>query len=97
MDKGDRRLKVEYYKDRSSYTRTQAYKDFPHLRSDVEKEIKDFKKSDYLTMKLSYVDGLQVWVERTLDEVKGTIRGFQEKTEQIENPLKKRTTQRPCY
>ena len=97
VDKGDRRLKVEYYNHNKKYTRTQAYKDFPHLKEDVEKELKDFKKSDCLNTKLSYLDGLGVWMERTLDEVKGANKGFQERTEQIERPPKKKTIQKPCY
>lgn len=79
------------------YTRTQAYRDFPHLKEDVEKELKDFKKSDCLTMKLSYIDGLEVWVERTLDEVKNADKGFQERTEQVEGPKKKKTLQEPRH
>ena len=78
------------------YTRTQAYNEFPHLKSDIEQELKDFKKSNCLTMKLSYTDGLEVWVERTLDEVKNADKGFQTRTEQVEGPEKKKVVQEPC-
>ena len=93
-------MRIEFWKTghhEEKYTRTQAYKDFPHLKEDVEKELKDFKKSDCLTMKLSYTEGLEVWVERTLDEVKNANKGFQTKTEQVEGPEKKKVIQEPCY
>lgn len=76
-------------------TRTQAYKMYPNLKDDVQKELRDFKKSNCLTMKLSYEAGLQVWVERTLDEVKNANKGFQTRTEQVEGPQKKKTIQEP--
>lgn len=76
-------------------TRTQAYKTYPQIKDDVQKELKDFKKSDYLTMKLSYEAGLQVWAEKTLDEVKNANKGFQTRTEQVEGPKKKKVIQEP--
>lgn len=77
-------------------TRTQAYKMYPQIKDDVQKELRDFKKSNCLTMKLSYEAGLQVWAERTLDEVKNANKGFQTRTEQIEGPKKTKVIQEPC-
>ena len=90
-------MRTEFWRrgDKGRYTKTQAYKDFPHLRNDVEQELKDFRKSNNLTMKLSYPDGLEVWVERTLDEVKNASKGFQMRTEQVDGSEKKKTIQEP--
>ena len=92
-------MKIEFWKTGhhgEKYTRTKAYNDFSHLKDDIEKELKDFKKSNSLTMKLSYADGLEVWVERTLDEVKNANKEFQTKTEQIEGCKKKKVIQELC-
>ena len=92
-------MRIEFWKTGhhgEKYTRTQAYNEFPHLKSDIEQELKDFKKSNSLTMKLSYADGLEVWAERTLDEVKNENKGFQTGTEQSEGPEKKKVVQEPC-
>ena len=92
-------MKSEFWKTGhrgEKYTRTQAYKEFSHLKEDIEKEIKDFKKSNCLSTKLSYAEGLEVWLERTLDEVKNADKGFQTRTEQIEGPQKKKVVQEPC-
>ena len=74
-------------------TRTQAYKMYPQIKDDVQKELRDFKKSNCLTMKLSYEAGLQVWAEKTLDEVKNANKGFQTRTEQVEGPKKTKIIQ----
>jgi hypothetical protein len=92
-------MRSEFWKKNhhgEKYTRTQAYNDFPHLKADIEKEIKNFKKSNSLSMKLSYDDGLEVWIERTLDEVKNANKEFQTKTEQIEGCKKKKVIQELC-
>lgn len=91
-------MKSEFWKTGhrgEKYTRTQAYKDFSNLKEDIEKEIKDFKKSNNLSMKLSYDEGLEVWVERTLDEVKNANKEFQTRTEQIEGSKKAKIIQEP--
>ena len=94
-------MKAEFWTTSSTrsvrFTRTEAYKKYPHLKEDVQKELRDFKKSNCLTMKLSYADGLQIWVEKTLDEVKNADKGFQERTEQIEGPSKKKVVQEPRH
>lgn len=91
-------MKSEFWrrdKKTEKYTKTQAFKDFPHLKEDVENEIRNFKKSNDANLKISYKDGLEVWLERTLDEVKNSDKGFQERTEQVERPEKKKIIQEP--
>jgi len=90
-------VKIEYWtrERKTKMTRTQAYTLFPNLKDDVESEVKCFKKSNFLSQKLSYIEGLEVWMERNLDEVKNANKGFQTRTEQIEGPEKKKVIQEP--
>lgn len=63
-------MKTEFWTEgqRTKMTRTQAYNKYPHLKEDVESELKQFKKEDCRSMKLSYMDGLQVWAEKNEGE-----------------------------
>ena len=63
-------MKTEFRTEgqRTKMTRTQAYNKYPHLKEDVESELKQFKKEDCRSMKLSYMDGLQVWAEKNEGE-----------------------------
>lgn len=45
-------------------TKTEAYTLYPELKEDVEEEIKRFKGSDAPFTKVSYEEGLEVYMER---------------------------------
>lgn len=85
-------MKTEFWIEgqKTKLTRTQAYNKYPHLKEDVESELKQFKKEDCQSIKLSYMDGLQVWAEKNPNEVKNENKGFQTGTEQSEGPEKKK-------
>ena len=91
-------MKIEFWTDgqRTRLTRTQAYNKYPHLKEDVESELKQFKEEDCRSMKLSYMDGLQVWAEKNSNEVKNENKGFQTGTEQSEGLEKKKVVQESC-
>ena len=57
-------------------TRSEVYTLYPELKEDVEEEIKRFKDDNLVHTKISYEEGLEVWMERNLDEVKNADKGF---------------------
>lgn len=78
-------------------TKPEAYALYPELKEDVEEEIERFKGADVASTKVSYKEGLEVYMERNLDEVKNADKGFQTRTDQIEGPQKKKAIQESCY
>ena len=45
-------------------TRTEAYTLYPRLKEDVEEEIKMFKNNNLVHTKISYEEGLEVYMEK---------------------------------
>ena len=93
-------MKTEFFLESNrqvKLTKKEVYSRFPNLKEDIENEIKEFRRSDYLSTKVSYKEGLGLWMERTLDEVGNANEKFQKISEQVEGLKKKETVQKQCH